>query len=218
MTVVALLGKHCESIRSADSDVSWAIVDSGRVILGENLKKSLDPERFVELMLTHDSRVRGFVRSLMLPASEVDDVFQNACLAAFRKLDTFSFEGETPDQEFVRWVCTIARYEVLQVYRKKRNAKVVFSSDLIKELADMQLQETEQLLDRAEALVDCINSLSDKERSLITMRYREDTPVADIATFLGRSANGVYKALERVRARLMECVRRKLSTASVPSE
>jgi len=182
----------------------------------EGRKIRLTGEDFVALVLQHEHRIRGFVASLMLPSSDVDDVFQSSCLAAYKKLESFGYsEEKTPDEEFVRWVCTIARYEVLQVYRKRRNAKVVFSSELVSELADMQLRETEQILDRAEALVDCVDRLSDKQRSLITMRYREGTSVADIATFLGKSSNGIYKALERVRAQLMACIRRKLNIEGI---
>lgn len=187
-----------------------------RELEGETPVNRLSGEEFVALVLRHEHRIRGFVTSLMLPSSDVDDVFQSACLAAFKKLEKFGYTGtKVPDEEFVRWVCTIARFEVLQVYRKRRNAKVVFSSELVTELADMQLRETEQMLDRTQALVDCINGLSEKQRSLITLRYRENAPVADMATFLGKSANGVYKALERVRARLMECIRRKLSAEGI---
>jgi RNA polymerase sigma-70 factor (ECF subfamily) len=172
----------------------------------------LSAEDFVTLVLRHEHRIRGFVASLMVASSDMDDVFQNACLAAFKKLETFGSSEEVPDEEFVRWVCTIARFEVLQVYRKLRKAKVVFSSELVTELADMQLQESDQLRDRAEALNECIHRLSDKERALVRMRYGEGKPVVDMATYFGRTANGVYKALERVRARLMACIRRKLRT------
>ncbi len=178
----------------------------------DSQKNLLTAEDFVALVLQHEHRIRGFVASLMLPSSEVDDVFQSACLAAFKKLESFSYKGDTiPDEEFVRWVCTIARYEVLQVYRKRRNAKVVFSSELVTEIADMQLRNTKLILDRTDALAECVEHLTERQRSLVTMRYRDGTPVADIATYLGKSANGIYKALERVRAQLMACIRRKLN-------
>ena len=176
----------------------------------ENRRRSLDSEEFVALMLAHGSRVRGFVMTLMLPVSDIDDVFQNACMAAFRKLETFSYEGETPDEEFVRWICTVAKFEVLQYYKKRRTARVAFSSDLVSQVADMQIEESETIQSRQEALKECIEKLSDKEQNLIAMRYGDAIPVADIAKRVGQSANGVYKALERIRARLMGCIRTKL--------
>lgn len=173
-------------------------------------RKLLAADEFVGLLLVHEHRVRGFVSSLMFGAGEVDDVFQSACLAAFRKLDSFSYTADAPDEEFVRWVCTIARYEVLQVYRKRRSGQVMFNSELVAELADMQIQNSEKLGSRAEALSECLESLSSKEKSLLQMHYGQDLPVAEIAQRIHRTANGIYKALERVRTRLLECIRRKL--------
>ena len=174
--------------------------------------QSLTAEEFVELLLVHEHRVRGFVASLMFGSSDVDDVFQSACMAAFRKLGTFSYVGEAPDEEFVRWVCTIARDEVLQVYRKRRTGRIMFNSELVAELADMQIEKSEQLGSRAEALSECIERLSPKEKRLLQMHYGHELPVAEIAKRIHRTANGVYKALERVRSRLMECIRRKLKS------
>ncbi|MGI9427927.1 MAG: sigma-70 family RNA polymerase sigma factor [Bythopirellula sp.] len=172
--------------------------------------KPLSADEFVGLLLRHEARVRGFVASLMFGSSDVYDIFQSASLAAFRKLATFTYADPDPDEAFVRWVCTIARYEVLQVYRKRRTGQIMFNSDLIAELADMQIQQSEQLGNRAEALTDCIEHLSSKEKNLLQMHYGNELPVAEIARQVHRTANGVYKALERVRSRLLECIRRKL--------
>lgn len=168
-------------------------------------------DEFVGLLLRHESRVRGFVRSLLFDSTDVDDAIQSSCLAAFRKLDDFTYADEIPDEEFVRWLCTIARFEVLQLYRKRRTSRMVFSSELVSEIADMQIQRSREVGHRAEALADCIESLPDKEQKLLSMHYGHELPVAEIATRINRTANGVYKALERVRTRLLECIRRKLN-------
>ncbi|MGI9455035.1 MAG: sigma-70 family RNA polymerase sigma factor [Aeoliella sp.] len=174
-------------------------------------RKPLTADDFVRLLLEHEPRVRGFVTSLMFGSGDVDDIFQSSCLAAFRKLKTFSYASDSPDEEFVRWVCTIARYEVLQVYRKRRSGRVMFNSELVAELADMQIQQSEQMGSRAEALAECIDGLSPREQRLLRMHYGHELPVAEIAGSINRTADAVYKALERVRSRLLGCIRRKLN-------
>ncbi len=178
-------------------------------------RKPLAAEEFVRLMLAHEHRVLGFVASLMFGSNEVDDVYQSSCLAAFRKLETFSFADDTPDEEFVRWVCTIARFEVLQVYRKSRNGRVMFNSDLVAELADMQLQQSNQLGSRSDALAECIESLTPRDKKLLRMYYHQEIAVADIAVSIKRTTYAVYKALERVRSSLLACIRRKLGTEGI---
>ena len=176
-------------------------------------ERHLSSEEFVALLVRHESRVRCFIMSLTLPSSEVDDVFQNTCIVALRKLGTFSYQEATPDTSFVRWLCTIARFEVLQLYRTKRTSRLTFDSDLIEKLADMQLRDVDSLRERAELLTGCIEKLSDKEQGLLLMRYGKGQPVSAIAHQVGLSANGVYKALDRIRTRLLACIQFRLGAS-----
>jgi len=173
----------------------------------------LSSEGFVSMLLKNEHRVRGFVASLMPLNTAADDIFQNSCLIALKKLADFKCTGEQSDDEFVRWMCGIARYEVLQFYRKdqRRGTKLSFNSELIEELADMQLQNIEVIGQRGAALRECIDLLDDRDKSLIRMRYDQTVPVEEIAIKMKRSTNGVYKALVRVRDRLLSCIRRKLA-------
>lgn len=173
----------------------------------------LTNEAFVGLLIANDHRVRAFIASLLLPTSEVDDVFQNTSVTAFGKISSFRFRNETPDEEFVRWVCTIARYEVLRYYQKARRAKVVFSSALVDDLADMQLQMQAELGERQEALSRCIEKMPVKQRELIKLRYGAGEAVVRIATRLGLTPSSVYKSLATVRAALMRCIESDLRSS-----
>jgi len=84
--------------------------------------KPLDPDQFVVLFARHERRVRSFISTLVACRSDlVDDVLQATSLVAWQKLDTFSYTGNTPDEELVRWMCTVARFEVMNASRKKRS-------------------------------------------------------------------------------------------------
>ncbi len=175
--------------------------------------KPLTNEAFVGLLIANEQRVRGFVASLLLPSSEVDDVFQNTSVAAFRKIDSFTYSKDDPDEEFVRWVCTIAKYEVLRYYQRASRAKVVFSSELVEDLADLQLEMQVELGERQEALADCMEKMPERQRELIKMRYGAGEAVSGIADRLGITPNGVYKSLAAVRAALMRCIESQIQTS-----
>src|SRR5688500_11130020 len=84
-------------------------------------RQTISRERFVSLTVRYARRVRLFVSSLHPTASDIDEILQEAWLVAWKKLDSFSYSEEQPDEEFVRWLCTIARFEVAK-YRR-RHAK-----------------------------------------------------------------------------------------------
>ncbi len=177
---------------------------------GDQSKTKIDSEDFVRLVLTYDTRIRGFITTLMLPTGGTEDVFQNTCVAALRKLQDFHYVGQEPDEAFVRWVCTIARYEVLLYYRSRRKGKLAFSTEMIEQLAETQIEQSEQIQDRLEALNECIEKLGEKEKSILQMRYGNNISVEEIGNRVGRTANGIYKALERIRSRLLLCIQANL--------
>ena len=83
-----------------------------------NLNKSgvdePDRELFVRLIMRHDRPIRAFLRGLLPTAADVDEVMQEVSVIAWRKF------GQLDDpQDFRRWVCVIARYEVLMHRRWK---------------------------------------------------------------------------------------------------
>jgi len=171
----------------------------------------LTSEAFVALLLKNEHRVRGFVASLMPLNASADDIFQNSCLIALKKLGDFRCTEGQSDDEFVRWMCGIARFEVLQFYRKdkRKRTQLSFNSELIEELADMQIENIAVIGERTVALQECINLLEDRDKSLIRMRYGQMKSVKEIADGMNRSTNGIYKALVRVRDQLLACIKRK---------
>ncbi len=175
--------------------------------------KDLSAEEFVSLLLVNEHRVRGFVASLVPMNTSADDIFQNSCLIALKKLRDFRRSEGKQDNEFVSWMCGIARLEVLKFYRQDQRGKtkLAFNSQLIEELAEMQMENMEVLGEREAALRQCIDLLKDRDKSLIRMRYGQARSVKEIAREINRSSNGVYKALVRVRDQLLACIKRRIT-------
>jgi RNA polymerase sigma factor (sigma-70 family) len=64
---------------------------------------------------------------------------------------------------------------------------------------------------RLDMLVECINELAGRERELIERHYRSQQSVTEIAAELGVSESSVYKRLSRSRDLLYDCVQQRLS-------
>jgi RNA polymerase sigma-70 factor (ECF subfamily) len=68
---------------------------------------------------------------------------------------------------------------------------------------------------RHRALGDCVQQLSGHSRDLLVRCYAPGAQVKDVAESLGRNLPAVYKALQRIRASLRDCVERRLKAERV---
>jgi RNA polymerase sigma-70 factor (ECF subfamily) len=63
---------------------------------------------------------------------------------------------------------------------------------------------------RLDALWHCLALLGGRDRELVQLRYAPGATTQGVAARVGRSADAVYKALNRIHARLLQCIRRSL--------
>jgi RNA polymerase sigma-70 factor, ECF subfamily len=172
----------------------------------------LSEESFVGLVVRHERRVRAFIKTLLPLDVDVDDLVQEVSMVAWQKFPAFRYWGNSPDEQFVRWLCTIAKFQVLNERKKRLSKKMVvpFDDALIEELSALQLQQAAYFDDRQQALAECINKLSGREREIIRLRYGLGEPIAAIATYLGREPVTAYQVVARIRTQLLGCVERTL--------
>jgi RNA polymerase sigma-70 factor (ECF subfamily) len=169
----------------------------------------ISEEEFVALTVRYERRVRLFIATQHPERRFVDEIVQDAWLVAWKKLNTFRYTREEPDEEFVRWLCTIARYEVLK-YRRKSPPRLVLDEKIIDKLTALQFDEADYFEARHDALSVCIENLRPRDKELIRRRYEENVSVHDLASCIGRSADAVYKSLNRIRTSLLACIERTL--------
>src|SRR5215208_6963101 len=122
----------------------------------------ISEEKFVALTVRYERRIRLFIATLHPERSDVDEIVQDAWLVAWKKLNSFRYTGEQPDEEFVRWLCTIARYEVLK-YRRKSPPRLVLDEQVIDQLAALQFDEADYFEARHGALSVCIENLRPRD-------------------------------------------------------
>lgn len=172
----------------------------------------INESQFIRLFVEHEPSLKGFAISLMPCAVDAQDVLQDACVAMWQKIGTLRDE-----EGFVPWALTFVRLTALNHIRKKRRSKLVFSEELI----ELNSIEAEGEVDRAQAesrlLRECINHLPPKQQDLVR-RYYASTKVRmqDVARQLERPVAGLYKALERTRAVLRDCIERRLEGEGYP--
>jgi RNA polymerase sigma-70 factor (ECF subfamily) len=167
----------------------------------------LDPyEAFVVELSRQEPRIRTYVRPLVRSLDDLDEVMQQTCVVLWRKYSEFE-----PGSDFLAWACTVARFEVLKFRRTRARDRHMFSEELIALLADEEAAEFSRRERERQALAKCIGQLPPQQRELIERCYGAGVSIKEVAESLGRSATSLYKALDRIRGLLLQCIERSLA-------
>lgn len=169
-----------------------------------------EPERraaFARLFAQHDRWLFAYLVSLLGNASHAEEVFQEVCVVLWREYETFQL-----GTNFVKWVSVIAHNQVYRFRRQQRRVGPQLSDVTVDLLARDAVERVDLLESRRDALQGCLNKLSDTDRQLVRHCYGDSrVSFKTAAQELGRPANSVYKALNRIRRALYECIERTLA-------
>ncbi len=155
---------------------------------------------FVQNMMA----VRGFVIGLMPDFSRVDDVMQETFLTVTAKAADFR-EGSN----FRSWACSIARFKVMEGWRRSGSREVALDEDVLDALCATALEEW-QPEEELRLLARCKEELAPQARRVIELRYEQAHRPPEIAQRMGWSVNAVNVALARARSALRKCMDRHL--------
>jgi RNA polymerase sigma-70 factor, ECF subfamily len=161
--------------------------------------------RFMLLYTKSTPVLRSFLRKLLPSWEDVDEVMQNTSLVLWKKFEQFE-EGT----EFNRWACVIARFEVLSYKRAKARDRHYFGDELINLLADENLEKEDYFQNEKKALQSCLNKLNQKQRQLTLSAYSGESSIKEVAEKYGRTATALYKALNRIRTNLFQCIKKEV--------
>lgn len=165
-----------------------------------------DLHAYEPLVGRHLDAIHAFV-ALKLPVPHlVDEITHETFVFAFHSIAKF-----TPDTSFRGWLRAIAankvRAEIERYYREERNRLAYTERRAIEDA----LQATASPDSReVEALNDCLKDVPEKLRTLLNLKYHDESSSEEIASNLERSVAWVRTTLCRVRQQLRECVERKL--------
>jgi RNA polymerase sigma-70 factor (ECF subfamily) len=152
----------------------------------------------------------GFICGLVRDPHLAEDIFQEVWIRLGNAVEN---GVEIADQ--AKWCRGVARNLILHHWRDQRRCKVLPDSRLLDqiELAFEECDsEAELWVVRGAALRHCVQSLPEKSRRILALRYEEGLPVETIAKFVRQSVDAVMKSLSRLRQRLAACVERRLES------
>jgi RNA polymerase sigma-70 factor (ECF subfamily) len=151
-------------------------------------------------------RVEAFIVSLVVDFHQASDILQNVAMVVVRKREEYD-----PQRPFLPWVLQIAQLEVLKHRRTHARDRHVFSEELIEQLAAASGELSGDLIERRQALSQCIQRVTGRGRQALVLRYVEGLKASEVAQRLGLAAGATRMLLLRVREALRTCIEHHLA-------
>jgi RNA polymerase sigma-70 factor (ECF subfamily) len=181
--------------------------------VSESENRPFDPQpanagegQLVELFLSHQARLYGFIVSLVPNRADAEDLLQETGMLLHRRFHEFQ-----PGTSFLAWACQIAKHKVLDLRKRRARNPVQFDSEFIEAIANHQTVQPGKSRVLDGALAQCLQKLSAKDRDLIERCYLRHATFKRVAEEINRPVDTVYKSLRRIRGWLLDCVTRTLA-------
>ncbi|QDT66675.1 sigma-70 family RNA polymerase sigma factor [Calycomorphotria hydatis] len=170
------------------------------------MNESDKAEQFVTLLTENQSRLFGYIYSLLGDRNRTADVLQETNLVLWRKVEEFQI-----DKPFCPWAFSVARYQVLAHLRDRKRDRMLLNEELVDLVSPHVEKQATQVDAMREALQPCLQQLTEANRELIEHRYFQLRKLSDIANLVDRTVGAVKLALLRVRRQLADCVEKRMT-------
>lgn len=164
-------------------------------------------DAFARLFAKHDRWLFSYLVTLLCNSAHAEEVFQEVCVVLWREYEKFQI-----GTDFVKWASVIAHHQVQKFRRQRKRFGPQLSDEAVELVAATAVEQADLFDFRREALQHCLVKLPDADRQLIQQCYSDSgVNFKTVASQLGRPTNTIYKALNRIRKVLHECIDRSLS-------
>ena len=94
-------------------------------------KNKINRSDFLRLLAKSEPVVRSYLRSLVQDYHDHSEIMQNAFITAWEKYS--KFEGN--ENDFCKWACVIARFQILKLRQTQARDKFVLSDKVLEKIS-----------------------------------------------------------------------------------
>ncbi len=164
-------------------------------------------EEYLKLLFGCELEIRAFIGSIVRGSHDCDDVFQEVALTLWKEFPRYD-----RSRSFAAWARGISAMKLMQHgWDKTKRLPIVLSPEAIQAVSSAFDRSETLTSGKAQALEQCLDQLPEKSRQLLALRYERSLKIEQIAHELQATLDAVYQSLSRLRARLLDCVNRRLS-------
>lgn len=166
-------------------------------------------EAFAGLVRLYQECVWRIAAALLRDRDASENVVQQVFVDAYLHLDQYEL-----GTDFGAWIRTLARNRLRKELRsasREDRRLATYRERLAERLRDEEGDRRDDADDYLAALRGCRASLEARDAALIKMRYERGMSFDAIAARRGQTPEAVQRMLSRIRFRLRDCIRNKLS-------
>lgn len=175
--------------------------------MNENTEQSrsnpADQQEFLRVFLANERELLRYIVALVPNLSDAQEIVQQTAVVLWEKFDEYD-----RSRPFAPWACRFALNVTRQWMDRRQRWKALLDGGLAEELALRREQLRPEFDARSMHLKNCLQKLPDSQRALVEGYYFQQSTVESLAEQTQRTVDAVYKALQRIRRLLRECVER----------
>jgi RNA polymerase sigma-70 factor (ECF subfamily) len=172
---------------------------------------SSQQDELIELMTQFQGRLYVYVLSLIGNPDVANDVLQETNVVLWKESKQY-----VPGTNFKAWAFRIAHFQCMAYRQRQLRDKVVFSDEVVAQIAAEAKELDTSYEQRAASLAHCLAQINPRSREALRLRYAEGMAVQDMAKKMNRTSNAISQLLFRARQRLAECVKRSTRVEVAP--
>lgn len=158
------------------------------------LKKKSKRELFKEMYEENFQYIYSFVYSRLAGrVDSVEDIVQNVFMSAMNSIDRFKGKSS-----YRTWLCEIARYKVMDYYRKEVSFEAIEYMDEINNVDSSLSLEDIVINEETKAIViKILNKLPSIYKFVLILKYIDNYSVKEIADIFQRTPKAIDGILQR---------------------
>lgn len=158
-----------------------------------------DARAYRTLLSELSGHLRAYYARRVQTAADAEDLVQDTLMAMHKRLHTYDV-----NQPFTAWVYAIARYKLIDAFRRNRSRQTIPLDDA----GALFANETEDGVNAKRDVEQLLNVLPEQKRELLRLIKIEGLSISETATKLGLSESavkvGVHRALRSLAQQFSE--------------
>ncbi len=156
---------------------------------------------FLRLFLSSERELLRYVATLVPCAGDAEEIVQQTAVVLWEKFDQYN-----PQHPFTPWGCRFALNVAKQWMARQQRWKALLNGKLAEELLRRRNELLPDMEARIRHLDECMGKLPEDQRDIIDGYYFRKAKIESISRESSRSVDAIYKALQRIRQALRNCI------------